>query len=145
MWLRRNQKGSCLSRDPPMRTKYVLVLILSQELCELCSAEGGEGGEAATSNYLGMRSLFGSISSRLWLKETQPSSTTGCVISLLRPPQRTWTFFCKFGRGTFCPAVGFVIRAPLSSPASDISCLLPNTSTSFQMCQLRQTCDVWMC
>lgn len=47
--------------------KNALLLILSQELCELCSAEGGEGGEAATSNYLDMRSLFGSIASRLWL------------------------------------------------------------------------------
>lgn len=105
MLRRWNQKGSCLSHDPLTRTKNALVLILSQELYELCSAEGREGGETATSNYLGMRSLFGSISSRLWPRETQPSSTTGCVISSLRPPQCTRTFFSGFGRGTFCPAV----------------------------------------
>lgn len=34
------------------RTKYVLVLILSRELYELCSAEGREGGETATSEAI---------------------------------------------------------------------------------------------
>lgn len=47
----------------------------------------GRGNRHKWSNYLGMRSLFGSISSRLWPREAQPSSTTGCVISSLRPPR----------------------------------------------------------
>lgn len=71
--------------------------------------EGGRGNRHKWSNYLGMRSLFGSISSRLWPREAQPSSTTACVISSPRPPRCTRTFFSEFGRGTFCPAVGFVI------------------------------------
>lgn len=76
------------------RTKYVLVLIWSRELYELCSAQRGRGGNRHKwSNYLRMRSLFGSISSRLWPREAQPSSTTGCVISSLRPPRCARTFF----------------------------------------------------
>ena len=106
-------EAACRTR----RTKYALVPIWSRELCELCSAEGRrerEGGREGGnrhkwSNYLGMRSLFGSISSRLWPRETQPSRTTACVISSLRPPRRTRTFFRGFGRGTFCPTVGFFI------------------------------------
>lgn len=70
------------------------------------------------SNYFGMRSLFGSISSRLWPRETQPSSKTGCVISSLHPPQWTRTFFCEFGRGTFCPQVGYVINHPRYRPVT---------------------------
>lgn len=52
MPLRWSQNESCLSHDRPRRTKYVLVLILSRELYELCSAEGREGGETATSEAI---------------------------------------------------------------------------------------------
>lgn len=86
-----------------------------------CWGKRGRGNRHKWSNYLGMRSLFGSISSRLWPRETQPSSTTGCVISSLRPLRPTRTFLSEFGWGTFCPPVGFVIRPLLSYYPSDRS------------------------
>lgn len=60
------------------------------------------------SNYFRVRSSFGFISSRLWPSETQPSRTTGCVISSLCPPQHARTFLRQFSTGTFfCAALGF--------------------------------------
>uniref|UniRef100_A0A096M3X0 Uncharacterized protein n=1 Tax=Poecilia formosa TaxID=48698 RepID=A0A096M3X0_POEFO len=52
---------------------------------ELERRESHQQDEAlAAAKSHGMRSSFGSVSSRLWLRETQPSSATGCVISSQR-------------------------------------------------------------
>lgn len=112
---------SCLSHDPLRKNKICTgSYFVSRTVWAVFSwGKRGRGNRHKWSNYLGMRSLFGSISSRLWPSEAQPSSTTGCVISSLRPARCTRTFFSEFGWGTFCPAVGFVIRPLLSNRPSD--------------------------
>lgn len=103
-----NQTGSRLNTWPLEEgQKYELVLIWSRELCELCWAWGGQregrgrewGGGTATSeaiiwgwDHCLAPSLHAYGSERL----SQPSSTTGCVISSLSPPRCARTFFFFF-------------------------------------------------
>ncbi len=78
-----NQNGSCLPHDPPRRTKYVLVLILSPRTVWAVFGWGKRGrrNRHKWSNYLGMRSLFGSISSRLWPRERLSQAAQLVVLS----------------------------------------------------------------
>lgn len=96
----------------------------------VCLSEGGGWKRHKWSNYLRMRSLFGSISSRLWPSEAQPSSTTGCVISSPRPTPCARTFFREVGWRTFCPAFGVVI-GPLVEQASKWSVVSAVIRNSF--------------
>lgn len=100
----------------------------------------GRGNRHKWSNYFGMRSLFGSISSRLWPREAQPSSTTGCVISSLRPPRCTGTFFQRVRLRDILS-----MQWALSSSIQVIGCVLPEIRNSFWTCQLTETHDVCMC
>lgn len=97
------------------RRKYVLVLIWSQELYKLCSSHRGEGSgnRHKWSNYLRMRSLFGSISSRLWLREAQPAKQHNWLCYLIAESAS----LCKdIFQGSF---VHFVRRlTPSSEPFS---------------------------
>lgn len=107
------------TRDPlEGGQKYELGLIWSRELC--VSSVGparGPGGGTATSeaiiwgwDHCLAPSLHAYGSERL----SQPSSTTGCVISSLSPPRCARTFFFFFFLGEFCPfclpAASVIIR-----------------------------------
>lgn len=98
--------GSCLNTWPLEEgQKYELVLIWSRELCELCwaSERRGEAGRGRNrhkwSNYLRMRSLFGSISSRLWLREAQLAKQHNWLCYLIAEPASLCKDFFFFFRG----------------------------------------------
>lgn len=142
--LRLNQNGSCLSHDPPSEENKICTgsyFVPRTVWAVFGWGKRGRGNRHKWSNYLGMRSLFGSISSRLWPRETQPSSTTACVISSLRPPH------CILqGHFSASSAEGhFVRQLALSSTIQVIGCLLPVIRSSFWMCQLKETYDVCTC
>lgn len=119
-----NQTGSRLNTWPLEEgQKYELVLIWSRELCELCwawgRAAGGEGkgmggrNRHKWSNYLRMRSLFGSISSRLWLREAQPAKQHNWLCYLIAESTSLCKdiFFFFFLKGNFVHSVCRLLRS----------------------------------
>lgn len=131
--------ADCLMTPALNRTKYVLVLIWSWELCALCSTglgAGAGGGRHKWSNYFRMRSLFGSISSRLWPRETQPSSATGSVISSLHAFTR-WDFSVWMEDILFC--FGTVFKSFINLTIEEIGCL---KLYQFNMCLWGKTCSI---
>lgn len=89
--------------------------LVGSENCVSCVRLGGGGVRHKWSNYLRMRSLFGSIPSRLWPTEAWPSSTTGCVIPSLRPPRRERTFFQSSADGRSVPLLNLSSALLLSN------------------------------
>lgn len=118
MLLRWNQSGSCLTHDPQRKDKICAGSYLVQRtVWAVFSSEREEAKHHKWSNYLRMRSLFGSII--VWLYGPQRLSQAAqlAVLSHLCVRLVMQRHFSEFGWRALCPAVGSVIRPFIEQPS----------------------------